>query len=58
MAWRCKWCKTEVRHQKIEEKLLDKNKTPYDEKVIFLFNCPYCHSWADEIEEIAEWEED
>lgn len=55
--WGCKRCGTEVRYQKIEENLLDKNKTPRNKKIISQFICPYCHSWGDEIEEIANWEE-
>lgn len=58
MAWRCKRCGTEVIQKKTEENLLDKNKNPYDKKEISLISCPWCHSWADEVEDIANWEEE
>lgn len=56
--WKCIRCGTEVIYKNSEECLLDKYKRAYNKTSISLFMCPSCYSWADEIEGIAEWEEE
>lgn len=56
--WVCKRCGAEVRQQIAEYNLLDKNKVPYKSASTNTFECLYCYSWGDEIEEIADWEEE
>lgn len=55
--WSCRRCGTEIIQKKKVENLVDKNKNPYDIKESSYYQCPWCHSFSDEIEDIAEWEE-